>query len=80
MPRPVAIRASYRNDAAFLLRLEEAIGLDPIARRVWKRITTKSIRKVVHLLLSAEQERVKGHRPESRPLKEGPQIQPNGQR
>ena len=58
MPRPVAIRASYRNDAAFLLRLEEAIGKDPIRRGTWKRSTSKLIRKLVHKLLSAEQERI----------------------
>jgi hypothetical protein len=57
MPRPVAIRANYRNDAAFLLRLEEAIGLDPTMRNTWKRSTNKLIRKVVHKLLSAEIEK-----------------------
>ncbi len=29
MPRTVAIRASYQQDAAFLLRLAEAIDKDP---------------------------------------------------
>jgi hypothetical protein len=59
MPRPVAIRASYRNDAAFLLRLEEAIGKDPAMRDAWKRTGAKLIRPLVHHLLTAEKERVR---------------------
>ena len=67
MPRPVKIRAHYRTDAAFLLRLETAVGIDPNRRESWKKKTCEHIRIVVQDLLSAdvEQERSSKPRPEA---------------
>lgn len=59
MPRPVAIRVSYRTDAAFLLRLEEAIGKDPRRSDAWKREAGQMARALAQKLLTAEQERIR---------------------
>jgi hypothetical protein len=58
MSRPVATRANYRTDAAFLLRLEEAIERDPNQDDKWKSETGKMVRELAQKLLTAKQKRV----------------------
>ena len=56
MARPVARRVSYNRDAAFLLRLEEAIGLDDVRSGAWKKKASEMARSLAQHLLTAEQE------------------------
>lgn len=53
MPRPIQMRASYRNDAAFLLRLEAAVDKDDRQNDVWRRETCNLIRQLAQKLLGA---------------------------
>ena len=51
MPQPVKVRADYRNDSAFLLRFEEAIGLDTKHSPRWKKSVSMLSRSAVRLIL-----------------------------
>jgi hypothetical protein len=53
MPRPVAIRVSYRDDAGHLLRLEAAVVKDERQTPEWRDKTAKVIRQLSMLLLEA---------------------------
>lgn len=53
MPKPVQMRASYRNDAAFLLRLEAAVDKDDRQNDVWRKETCNLIRQLAQRLLAA---------------------------
>lgn len=56
MPRPVAIRADgYRDDGAYLLRLENAVSRDEKQSAEWRRETCEMIRKLANRLLQAGQ-------------------------
>jgi hypothetical protein len=59
MARPVAIRSSWRNDAAYLLRLEEAIEKDTTQSPRWRRETWRLARRLAQKFLGAEQRRVR---------------------
>lgn len=54
MPRPVAIRVSYRDDAGYLLRLEAAIVKDERQTPEWRDETAKKIRHLSMRLLEAD--------------------------
>lgn len=54
MPRPVSIRASYRDDASFLLRLEAAIVKDDRQTESWRNETAQMIRQLSMRLLEAD--------------------------
>ena len=54
MPRPVSIRASYRDDAAHLLRLEAAVAKDTRQSQGWRVGTIRLARKLALRLLEAE--------------------------
>jgi hypothetical protein len=69
MSRPVALRASWRNDAAWLLRFEEAVEKDQTETEDWKREVCDMARKLAQKLLTAKrssQLRVEGQQPKSR--------------
>jgi hypothetical protein len=57
MPRPVAVRVSYRTDAAYLLRLEEAIEKDARQSVEWRKNAKDLARKLSQMLLAAVQVR-----------------------
>ena len=54
MAKPVQIRASYRDDAAFLLRLEAAVVKDDRQTDEWRKETCAQIRSLSLRLLSAK--------------------------
>jgi hypothetical protein len=54
MPRPVAIRLSYRDDAGYLLRLESAVVKDERQTTEWRDETAKQIRQLSMRLLGAD--------------------------
>lgn len=54
MAKPVQIRASYRDDGAFLLRLEAAILKDDRQTEEWRKETCAMIRALSLRLLSAK--------------------------
>lgn len=54
MPRPVQIRASYRDDAAFLLRLEEAILKDDRQTPAWRKEASELARALSLIILKAK--------------------------
>jgi hypothetical protein len=54
MPRPVAIRLSYRDDAGFLLRLEAAVVKDERQTTEWRDETARQIRQLSMRLLEAD--------------------------
>lgn len=54
MAKPVQIRASYRDDAAFLIRLETAVTKDDRQTEGWRKETVKQIRALSLRLLSAK--------------------------
>jgi hypothetical protein len=51
MPQPVKVRADYRNDSAFLLRFEAAVGLDTRHSPLWKKIVQMLARALVQMVL-----------------------------
>lgn len=54
MSRPVQMRASYRDDAAFLLRLETAVSKDIRKSELWRSQVCLQIRSLVQTLLQVE--------------------------
>ena len=54
MPRPVAVRVSYRDDAGFLLRLEAAVVKDERQTPEWRNETAQQIRQLSMRLLEAD--------------------------
>jgi len=54
--RPVAMRASYSNDAAFLIRFRAAVEKDTRRTPQWQRETCGIIQRLQELLLLAERE------------------------
>ena len=51
MGRSVSVRASYRDDASFLIRLEKAVEADERQDQSWRDETVQMIRALaVHLL------------------------------
>jgi hypothetical protein len=54
MPRPVAIRVSYRDDAGYLLRLEAAVVKDERQSQQWRDETAKLTRQLSMRLLEAD--------------------------
>ena len=68
MARPVALRVSWRNDAAWLLRLEEAIEKDQTQTPEWKRGACEKAHELAQMLLTAKRPvtQVEGQQPRSR--------------
>jgi transposase len=54
VPRPVQIRASYRDDAAYLLRLEEALSKDDRQTAAWRKEACELARSLSVKLLQAK--------------------------
>ena len=54
MPKPVQMRASYRDDGAFLLRLEAAVSKDTRQSEAWRKGTMAKIHDLALHLLSAK--------------------------
>ena len=54
MAQPVKIRAAYREDAAHLLRLEEAIAKDGRQSEDWRKQTCQTLRDLSVRLLQAK--------------------------
>jgi hypothetical protein len=55
MPRPVVIRANYRDDAAYLIRLEQAVLKDDRRLPVWRDKIAAQLRSLALQFLEAEQ-------------------------
>ena len=60
MSRPVSIRVSYRDDAAYLLRLEAAVEKDGSQSKAWREETAQMLRKLSLRFLEAEKSKIKG--------------------
>jgi hypothetical protein len=60
MPRPVAIRLTYRDDAGYLLRLESAVVKDERQTPEWRDDTAKLTRQLAMRLLEADSSRNMG--------------------
>ena len=58
MPKPVQMRASYRDDAAFLLRLEAAVSKDTRQTEAWRTETVAMVHALAVRLLTAKQDSV----------------------
>jgi hypothetical protein len=54
VPRPVAQRVSYRSDASYLLRLEDALSKDKRQSPAWRVGSTRLARKLALRLLEAD--------------------------
>jgi hypothetical protein len=54
MSRPVEMRVSYCDDAAYLLRLEKAVTKDERQPVAWRNNTAKMVRRLSLQLLNAE--------------------------
>ena len=54
MSRPVALRVSWRNDAAWLLRFEEAVEKDQTQSSEWKRTVCEKAHELAQMLLTAK--------------------------
>jgi hypothetical protein len=59
MSRPVSIRASYREDAAYLIRLEAAVEKDGSQSEDWRRETSQMLRKLSLRFLEADGSKTK---------------------
>jgi hypothetical protein len=66
MSRPVSIRVSYREDAAFLIRLEAAVEKDDSQSRDWRIETAQKIRELALRFLGAEVSRNKANGPSTK--------------
>ncbi len=53
MARPVALRVSLRDDAAFFLRLEAAVEKDDRQPATWKKEAIKKLRDLANHFLNA---------------------------
>jgi len=60
MPRPVAVRVSYRADAAWILRFTTACSKDSRRTEAWKETISGHLNKVAQMLLEAEAEDLGG--------------------
>ena len=60
MPRPVAVRVSYRNDAAWILRFTTAVRKDARRSEAWKDKLSHHLNEVAQMLLQAEAEDLGG--------------------
>ena len=54
MSRPVSIRVSYRDDAAYLIRLEAAVEKDDLQSEAWRRESVQMLRNLSLRLLEAD--------------------------
>jgi len=54
MPRTVQMRACYRDDAAYLLRLEGAVAKDERRSDAWRKKAIGLLHKVAILFLEAD--------------------------
>jgi len=54
MPRPVSIRVSYRDDSAYLLRLEGAVSKDVRQSDAWRRLVLRHLHAAATLFLQAD--------------------------
>jgi len=54
MPRPVQMRACYRDDAAYLLRLEGAVAKDERRTDAWRNKAIGLLHQVAILFLEAD--------------------------
>jgi hypothetical protein len=68
MPRPVAIRSDYRNDAGYLLRLESAIVKDTRQTEEWRNETAQMLRQLSMRLLEADAQKNMGGKDASEPM------------
>ena len=59
MSRPVSIRVSYREDAAYLIRLEAAVEKDDSQSKDWRQETALMLRKLSLRFLEADGSRNK---------------------
>lgn len=55
MPRPVVIRTNYRDDAAYLIRLEQAVLKDDRRTPAWRDAIAAQLRSLALQFLEAEQ-------------------------
>lgn len=60
MGRKVQIRASYQNDARFLLRLIDAIEKDTRRALDWKRKASSHARELATMLVNVSGEEING--------------------
>jgi hypothetical protein len=74
MPRPVSIRASYRDDAGFLLRLEAAIDKDHRQTAGWRKQTARLIRQLSMRLLEADAKRNMGEAESNKDRRSSPSV------
>lgn len=54
MGRPVSMRASYRSDASYLLRLEAALAKDERQSQPWRDRMVRAVRALAQDLLEAD--------------------------
>lgn len=66
MSRPVALRTSWRNDAAWLLRFEEAVEKDRVQSPEWRRAVCEKTRELYQMLLTAKRPIQAEEQPSSR--------------
>ena len=59
MSRPVSIRVSYREDAAYLIRLEAAVEKDDSQSKDWRQETAQMLRRLSLRFLEADGSRHK---------------------
>jgi len=57
MPRPVSMRASYRDDASYLLRLEAAVLRDSSQSEGWRKETALMTRQLALRLLEVDKDK-----------------------
>ena len=57
MPRPVSMRASYRDDASYLLRLEAAVLRDSSQSEGWRKETALKTRQLALRLLEVDKDK-----------------------
>ena len=62
MSRPVSIRVSYREDAAYLIRLEAAVEKDDSQSKDWRQETAQMLRKLSLRFLEADGSRHKARK------------------
>ena len=65
MSRPVSIRVSYREDAAYLIRLEAAVEKDDSQSKDWRQETALMLRKLSLRFLEADGSKNKAKAAES---------------
>ncbi len=70
MARPVGVRPAYDKDAAFFLRVKEALGKDETLEQAWRKEATELLTRLARMFVNVDEHRRPTEETPSDPLAE----------